>query len=128
MKVRNEFFIVDELKWERDKISRIEVALHNRYSNNVIFHKDGMGDLESELMRFPYGVTDDIIDAEQGLVRMLSKGAKTPKKAHAPEDDLFERLRNSKLPQNNKPKSMGHFLFGRNKGKNYKIPTKKTWE
>jgi len=88
MRERNHFLYTKELKWDTDKISRIETRLQPRYAQHSIYHLRDMGDLEHELMRFPAGVHDDIIDCEQGLVQLLQfpKGAK---KAEADEDKFM---------------------------------------
>lgn len=91
MRRRNKFLITKELVWDSDKITRIETRLQPRYSQHVMFHKKGMGSLEFQLERHPYGTHDDLVDAEQGLVQLLQN----PKKAQgpAPQTDEFERLR-----------------------------------
>jgi len=71
MKARNKFLQTRELKWDTDKNMRIETRLLPRYMSGVVYHQSGMGDIEHELMRFPYGTHDDLIDAAQGLVQLL---------------------------------------------------------
>jgi hypothetical protein len=87
MKERNHFLYTKELKWDTDKIGRIETRLQPRYAQHNIYHKRDMGELEYELLRFPSGIHDDIIDCEQGLVQLLQY----PKhrKASPPEEDKF---------------------------------------
>ena len=87
MKRRNKFISTRSLSWEGDKIERIEVRLEPRYTNNSIYHGDNMGDLEHELVRFPSGTTDDIIDALQGLVQIL-QNPKDAKKAEKETDEF----------------------------------------
>lgn len=90
MRRRNTFLLTKELVWDADKITRIETRLISRYSQHVIYHKRGMGDLEHQLERHPYGAHDDIVDAEQGLVQLLQ----FPRKVRAalnPSDE-FDNL------------------------------------
>lgn len=65
MRRRNMYLPLVELKAERSKVERIE-GLIPRYANGTIFHLDQLtykADLEDQLMRFPVGKHDDIIDA-----------------------------------------------------------------
>ena len=65
MRRRNMFIPIVELKAERAKHERIE-GLIPRYSNGAIFHLSSCPyreSMEEELMRFPRGRHDDIIDA-----------------------------------------------------------------
>lgn len=65
MRRRNIFLPLVELKAERAKIERIE-GLVPRYANGTIYHLQQCPhreELEEELMRFPRGKNDDIIDA-----------------------------------------------------------------
>ena len=87
MKERNKFLYTRELKWDTDKIGRIETRLQPRYAQHSIYHRRDMGELEYELLRFPSGIHDDIIDCEQGLVQLLQNPKS--KKQHAPEEDRF---------------------------------------
>jgi predicted phage terminase large subunit-like protein len=65
MRRRNVFLPIVELKAERSKEERIE-GLIPRYANGAIYHLEQCSyreQLEDELMRFPRGKHDDIIDA-----------------------------------------------------------------
>jgi len=65
MRRRNIFLPIVELKAERSKMERIE-GLVPRYANGTIFHLEQcpfIEQLEEELMRYPVGKHDDIIDA-----------------------------------------------------------------
>lgn len=61
---RNRFPIIRDVAWVTDKKERITVPLQPRYSNHAIFHRKDMGDLESQLLRFPSGTHDDLCFAE----------------------------------------------------------------
>lgn len=101
MKARNRFIQTKELVWDADKETRIEIRLQPRYSQHVIFHKQGMGDLEQQLLRFPSATHDDIIDCAQGIVQLL-KFPKGKTKEDVVEDE-FMRARqlaiNAKKPK-----------------------------
>lgn len=91
MKTENHPLMTQELKWDADKIGRIEMRLLPRFSQHMLFLKQGMGDLENQLERFPYASHDDLVDALQGLVQLL----KFPKqkKKDLPPDDKFMTVR-----------------------------------
>ena len=92
MKVRNKYILTKELLWDADKETRIEIRLAPRYAQHVIFHKQGMGDLEHQLLRFPSATHDDLVDSLQGLVQLLQFPKN--KKEESSVDDLgFQKLR-----------------------------------
>lgn len=121
MKKRNKFLVTKELVWDADKETRIEMRLQPRYNQHVIFHKQGMGDLEHQLLRFPSATHDDIIDSLQGVVQLL----KFPKgKKETPDsDDMFEWLK----AQVREAKRVSPKTFnGHGKGY-YELPFKKSF-
>lgn len=122
MREKNHWISTKELVWDADKLTRIETRLHPRYAQHIVFHRQGMGDLEYQLERFPSNSKDDLLDAEQGLVQLL----KHPKVVKNPDtDDAFEWFRDLAIKAK-KPEPT-HFVFG-NKGKKYKgIPAHRTW-
>jgi hypothetical protein len=91
MRKRNKFLITKELIWDADKLTRIETRLQPRYQQHVIYHLQGMGDLEHELERFPSGTFDDHLDCMQGLVQLLQFPKAKVKPLQA--DDEFMRVR-----------------------------------
>ena len=109
MKARNKFLQTRELQWDLDKNMRIETRLLPRYMNGAIYHQSGMGDLEHQLIRFPYGTHDDLIDADQGLVQLLQfpKAQKSIPK----EEDAFMwwRRQATKLSSPTKKSFIGRF-------------------
>lgn len=121
MKQRNEFIITKNLTWEGDKIKRTENILEPRFSNHVIYFRRGMGDLEYQLTRFPFGTRDDLVDGINGLCQML-KHPRSARKA-VQEDDGFDILKNF-LKENKNP-TKRPYLFGK-KRKNFEIPATKT--
>lgn len=123
MKARNKFLILKELKWDLDKNQRIETRLLPRYLNHSIFHQHNMGDLEHQLQRFPYGVHDDLIDAEQGLVQVLQ----FPKlaKQKAVTDDAFMWWREQAIAlKTPKKHRIGQFKAKRT----FQIPARQSWK
>lgn len=137
MQKRNYYISMVPTTWERDKITRIQSSLQPRYSNNTIYHQKDMGDLEHELVRFPYGVTDDIIDALHGAVKQLR--SPRSKKKIIEQDDAFMEMRkrtpqykwsqsHEKVVLNNKReifiKKKVPFIYG-TKQKRYELPARK---
>lgn len=89
MRRRNVYLPVVELKADRSKEERIE-GLIPRYANGGIYHLQQCpfrAELEDELMRFPRGRHDDIIDALAYIpqIAFASRGLK-PKFRGDPED------------------------------------------
>lgn len=97
MRRRNKFLITKELIWDADKLTRIETRLQPRYSQHVMYHLHGMGELEHQLERFPSGTFDDLIDAEQGLVQLLQFPKARQKETES--EDEFMRLRDRIIDQ-----------------------------
>jgi muconolactone delta-isomerase len=97
MRRRNRFLLLTDLKWDVDKLARIETRLQPRYANNSIYHMDDMGELEHQLLRFPAAAFDDLPDALQGLVQILQH----PKhrKVEKPPVDQFEMMRRLAIGQ-----------------------------
>ena len=109
MKARNKFLQTRELVWDLDKNMRIETRLLPRYMNGVIYHQSGMGDIEHQLMRFPYGAHDDLIDAAQGLVQLL-QFPKAQKSVPESEDSFkWWQRQASKLSSPTKKSFIGKF-------------------
>lgn len=71
MNMRNVFFHLEEVRPTGEKTARIASTLQARYSNASVFHlKHKCSELESELIKFPTGKHDDIIDALAGAVSL----------------------------------------------------------
>lgn len=69
LKKRGKYANIEEIRQTGDKLAKIR-KLVPLYRNGLIYHKRGMHELENELVRFPRGKHDDIIDAEQMLYDM----------------------------------------------------------
>lgn len=106
MRRRNVFLLTKELAWDADKITRIETRLLPRYRQHVLYHRHGMGDLEHQLERFPYGAHDDLPDCVQGLVQLLQYPRARAKET-APVD-AFMRMRQLAI-ESKKPRQTGLF-------------------
>lgn len=69
------FLPLQELKFSsvnmRNKEQRVQ-GLQPRFENGAIWLKDGMDDLEDELLRFPAGKHDDIVDALAYQLQLIS--------------------------------------------------------
>ncbi len=64
MKRRNKFFSVTEVKPANNENKTVHIrSLIPHYANGRIFHAPGLSILEEQLMEFPKGGHDDIIDA-----------------------------------------------------------------
>lgn len=105
---RNKWLWFKDLAWDGDKIQRILTRLSNRYSQHVIYHKRGMGELENQLIRLTSVAHDDIADAAQGVVQLLQYAP--TKKPQAPQDDAFKQLQALARKKHNPPKDK--YIFG----------------
>lgn len=119
MRLRNKFLWTKDLAWDADKIQRIVTRLQPRYAQHTIYHKKGMGDYETQLLRIPSGVHDDLADAAQGLCQLLQYPKGTKKSQAQSEDSGFDALR--KLVARQKEKK-GKFVYGQ-KNKTFEIPS-----
>ena len=124
MKKRNDYITTKELLWDADKETRIEIRLQPRYAQHVIYHRQGMGELENQLVRFPSAVHDDLCDAAQSLVQLLQypKGARSK----VGEDSMFDQVRQFAIDAK-KPKKAFHGFGNRNAMAYRRIPAKKTF-
>lgn len=64
MKERNKFFTIDEVKTSTNETKAMRIrSLVPFYANGRVVHAAGLSDLEAQLLEFPRGMHDDIIDA-----------------------------------------------------------------
>ena len=124
MRQRNRYLIIKDLQWGTDKVERILSKLEPRYSQHTVFHKQGMGDLELQLKRVRSAAHDDLADAAQGLVQLLTYPKSTKKKQAPVEDEGFDWLR--KLTIDAKKPFRPSYKFG-SKNKHNLIPAKISW-
>lgn len=122
MRKRGHWLVTKELKWETDKITRIETVLQPKYANGVVYHKKGMGDLEYQLTRFPSGSHDDLIDAEQSAVRLLEYPKQIKERKEVETDFNWWRQQAIDAKKLRHPKSNKKFVFGQRKNRNVSLP------
>lgn len=92
---RNKILPLKEVKAETNKTKPQKIrSLVPRYEWNHIFHNHGLHDLEMELMKFPRGAHDDLIDA-LAYIEYIShapdKESEEIKKPHSPHDPNYEK-------------------------------------
>lgn len=61
---------VVELRAEKDKATRL-MPLAARYEQGLVYHARGLNTLEDELISFPHGANDDLVDAAAHAYRLL---------------------------------------------------------
>jgi phage terminase large subunit-like protein len=92
---RNKILPLKEVKAETNKTKPQKIrSLVPRYEWNHIFHNHGLHDLEMELMKFPRGAHDDLIDA-LACIEYIShapdKESEEIKKPHSPAHPDWEK-------------------------------------
>ncbi len=74
MRKRNQFFMLEEMRPSGEKEARIRSILQPLYANHQIVHcneVENTNELENELIKFPNGKHDDLIDAEASGISLL---------------------------------------------------------
>lgn len=96
MRKRNKFLNVVELKTPRSsKEERIRSALQARYRSKSIFHvKDVCWDLEAELLSFPRGKHDDIVDALAYIPFMITPYSSKNRNEESRNNNWNKRTKN----------------------------------
>lgn len=92
-KKRNKWPVIKDMPWVTDKTERVTLPLQPRYANKSVFHRSGMGELETQLLRFPSGTHDDLPDAMQNAVRLLSDAPNASEERKETKDEKFLRLK-----------------------------------
>lgn len=107
MKRRNKFFVLHEVKPESNENKAVRIrGLIPHYSNRRIFHAPHLMDLENELLEFPKGMHDDIIDALSYQVKFWRPENEAAIKPNVPEGSyLWWKKKISK------PRTIGGKLF-----------------
>lgn len=108
MRRRNQWITFKDILWDKDKIGRIETVLQPRFSQHSLYHKQGMGDLEAQALRFPSGAHDDILDALHGVCKLLEYPKKMKKTQTM--DSEFDRVRQMTIDV--KKAKPTQFIFG----------------
>ena len=71
MRIRDQFFVLDEITPMGEKNARMKSVLQPRYSNHSVLHPNsGVEELELELLKFPNGKHDDLMDSLSMAVSM----------------------------------------------------------
>jgi hypothetical protein len=123
MKKRNKYLLFRDLQWDMDKITRIVTRLQPRYAQHVIYHRQGMGELEHQLLRIPSGSHDDLPDALQGVVQLLEYPRGMKKKEE--QENEFDWWRRKAIEAKNPKKK--HYMFG-SKGHRFELPAEESFE
>lgn len=76
MQMRGKFFSLVELSARGEKEARIRSAMQARYAAGSVYHLLEHVQLEDELLTFPLGKNDDLIDAESNVISMLDMGVR----------------------------------------------------
>lgn len=95
MTKRKKFIPLKEITRSNDKTkeTRIRGPLVPRYEWGRIYHAQGLYDLETELLTFPRGSHDDIIDSLASIDEFVTYPAKEKEKderPHSPQDPRYE--------------------------------------
>lgn len=112
MKRRGKYLWFKDIAWgTQDKVERIMFRLSNRYAQHSIYHLDGMGDLENQLIRLRSVAHEDICDAEAMLPEILQYA---PNK-NAPEkkkEDVFAFLQKQTTHWRTRNLRTSKYIFG----------------
>lgn len=93
MRLRDYFFVLDEVLPMGEKEARIRSTIQPRYSNRSILHKrEAHKDLELELLKFPNWKHDDMIDSLSWAVRMLESVNITQSSSLVMQDHWLDRF------------------------------------
>lgn len=95
MRRRDTILPLAEVKPPTDKTKQMRIlALVPRFEWGHLFLNQGLQDLELELLQFPRGAHDDLIDALAGIEYIYSAPSKEnplAKKPHSPHDPNYEK-------------------------------------
>lgn len=86
MKKRNKFFVLHEVRPESNEMKTARIrSLIPHYANRRIFHAPGLFQLEEQLVEFPKGQHDDVIDALSYQVKFWHRFKEEHKAGDIPE-------------------------------------------
>jgi phage terminase large subunit-like protein len=75
MRKRNTFFVLEWQTSSMNKEAKIRSVLQNRYANAAILHQKrwfNVNELEAQMLKFPNGKHDDIVDCLSMAIMMLN--------------------------------------------------------
>ncbi len=85
MQQTGEWFLIEEVKLDTSETKAMRIrALIPLYANMKIFHLPGLKDVENQLIEFPRGLHDDIIDSLAHCVKFWKKPQLIVSKDSAP--------------------------------------------
>jgi len=87
-RIRDKFFLLEEVRPQWEKEARIKSALQWRYSSATIIHNksiDNIWALETELLKFPNWKHDDMIDALASAVTLTTVNNVKKTKIYSPD-------------------------------------------
>jgi len=91
MRVRDKFFILDEINPQGEKVARIRSIIQPRYATRAIIHRNScqnIWELELELLKFPNAKHDDLIDSLASAVSIMQVNAnQKPQQVYSPSYD-----------------------------------------
>lgn len=112
MKRNGEYLWFKDINWgTQDKIARIMFRVANRYSQHSIYHKNGMGALENQLIRLRSSAHDDLADALAMLPEMLAFAPMKQKEKK--KEDVFRFLQKQTTGWRDRNQRDSRYIFGR---------------
>jgi len=88
MRKRSQFFTLTAIKPHRDKVTRTQ-SLQALYSNGMVFIRKEHVELEDELLRFPKGEHDDLVDALAYAAGIMQEPRRRPVQQPEPSEPLI---------------------------------------
>ncbi|MCH8055984.1 MAG: phage terminase large subunit [Deltaproteobacteria bacterium] len=88
MRKREQFFTLTAIKPHRDKVTRTQ-SLQALYSNGMVFIRKEHVELEDELLRFPKGEHDDLVDALAYAAGIMQEPKRKPVLQPEPSEPLI---------------------------------------
>lgn len=109
MRRRNKVIPVTGIKYPNQKSKQMRIlSLVPRFEYNHVFLNQGLQDLELEMLQFPRGAHDDLIDSLAGmeyLAHAPDDRDEVMKKPHSPSDPSYETWYRQNLIRSNNEKA-----------------------
>ena len=111
MKRRGEYLWFKDIAWgTQDKVARVMFRLANRYAQHSIYHKQGMGVLENQMIRLKSVAHDDLADATAMLPELLAYAPLKTKPKQS--EDVFKFLQRQTPLGRMKTQRNSRYIFG----------------